>query len=92
MRVPLSWLREHVDPGLAPEELAIRLSRTGTMVEAIHHLGVPAGNGNLGAFRVGRVIETSRPARSSAGRPTSPRGRPWPWPSRAPCSRAPRRR
>ena len=59
MRVPLSWLREHVDPGLAPEELATRLSRTGTMVEAIHHLGVPAGNGNLGAFRVGRVIEAS---------------------------------
>ena len=59
MRVPLSWLREHVNPGLAPEELATRLSRTGTMVEAIHHLGVPAGNGNLGAFRVGRVIEAS---------------------------------
>jgi phenylalanyl-tRNA synthetase beta chain len=59
VRVPLSWLREHVDSGLAPEELAARLSRTGTMVEAVHHLGVPAGNGNLGAFRVGRVLEAS---------------------------------
>jgi phenylalanyl-tRNA synthetase beta chain len=59
MRVPLSWLREHVDPGLPPEELAERLSRSGTMVEAVHRLGVPAGNGNLGAFRVGRVLEAS---------------------------------
>ncbi len=59
MRVPLSWLRDHVDPGLAPEELATRLSRTGTLVEAIHHQGVPAGNGNLGAFRVGRVLDAA---------------------------------
>jgi phenylalanyl-tRNA synthetase beta chain len=58
--VPLSWLREHVDTALAPEELARRLSRTGTMVEAIHHLGVPAGNGNLAAFRVGRVLEAAQ--------------------------------
>ena len=56
MRVPLSWLEEYVNPGLAPEELAARLSRSGTLVEAIHRLGVPAGNGNLGAFRVGRVL------------------------------------
>jgi phenylalanyl-tRNA synthetase beta chain len=58
--VPLSWLREHVDPGMAPEELAARLSRTGTLVEEVHHLGVPAVDGNLGAFRVGRVLEARR--------------------------------
>ena len=56
----MSWLREYVDPGLAPEELAARLSRSGTLVEAIHRLGVPAGNGNLGAFRVGRVLEAAQ--------------------------------
>jgi phenylalanyl-tRNA synthetase beta chain len=56
----MSWLREHVDPGMAPEELATRLSRAGTLVEAIHHIGVPAGNGNLGAFRVGRVLEAAQ--------------------------------
>ena len=56
----MSWLGEHVDPGLAPEELATRLSRTGTLVEAIHHIGVPAGNGNLGAFLVGRVLEAAQ--------------------------------
>ena len=60
MRVPLSWLREYVDPGMAPEELATRLSRSGTLVEAVHHLGVPAANGNLAAFRVGRVLEASQ--------------------------------
>jgi phenylalanyl-tRNA synthetase beta chain len=59
VRVPLSWLRDYVDPGLAPEELATRLSRTGTLVEGVHRLGVPAANGNLGAFRVGRVLEAS---------------------------------
>jgi phenylalanyl-tRNA synthetase beta chain len=56
----MSWLREHVDPGMAPEELAARLSRTGTMVEGVHHLGVPRGDGNLGAFRVGRVLEAAQ--------------------------------
>jgi phenylalanyl-tRNA synthetase beta chain len=60
VRVPTSWLREHVDPGMSPEELAERLSRSGTMVEAVHHLGVPAGNGNLAAFRVGRVLEAAQ--------------------------------
>ena len=60
MRVPLSWLREYADPGLAPEELATRLSRSGTLVEAVHRLGVPAGDGNLGRFRVGRVLEASQ--------------------------------
>ena len=56
MRLPLSWLEEYVDPGLPAEELAARLSRSGTLVEAIHRIGVPSGNGNLGAFRVGRVL------------------------------------
>jgi phenylalanyl-tRNA synthetase beta chain len=57
MRLPLSWLADHVEYGLAPEELAERLSAHGPGVEAIHRLGVPAGNGNLAAFRVGRVVE-----------------------------------
>jgi phenylalanyl-tRNA synthetase beta chain len=57
VRLPLSWLNEHVDHGLSAEALADRLSLTGTAVEAVHHLGAPAGNGNLDAFRVGRVLE-----------------------------------
>ncbi|MGE0026673.1 MAG: phenylalanine--tRNA ligase subunit beta [Thermoleophilia bacterium] len=60
MKVPLSWLRDHVDPGLPPEELARALSGSGTLVEAIHRTGVPDTNGNLGAFRVGRVLSAEQ--------------------------------
>jgi phenylalanyl-tRNA synthetase beta chain len=56
VRVPLSWLSEYVDPGLPVDELARRLSGSGTLVEAVHRLGVPDGDGNLAAFRVGRVL------------------------------------
>lgn len=56
MRVPLSWLRDHVDPGMAPEELARALSRSGTLVEEVHRVGVPGDDGNLDRFRVGRVL------------------------------------
>jgi len=60
VRVPLSWLAEFVDPGLPADELARRLSGSGTLVEAIHHLGVPSTNGNLAAFRVGRVLSAEQ--------------------------------
>ncbi len=60
MRVPLSWLADHVDPGLAPEDLARRLSGSGTLVEAVHAVGVPAGDGNRDLFRVGRVLTADR--------------------------------
>ena len=56
MRVPLSWLRERVDVGLPPAELARALSRSGTLVEEVHTLGVPAIDVNLDRFRVGRVV------------------------------------
>ncbi|HUH07452.1 MAG TPA: phenylalanine--tRNA ligase subunit beta [Egibacteraceae bacterium] len=36
MRVPLSWLHEHVDPGLTPEALAEVLTFGGFEVEGIH--------------------------------------------------------
>ncbi len=60
MRVPLSWLADHVDPGLAPEDLARRLSGSGTLVEEVHVLGVPAAGGNLEHFRVGRVVSAEQ--------------------------------
>jgi phenylalanyl-tRNA synthetase beta chain len=56
VRVPLSWLADHVDPGLPPERLARALSASGTLVEQIHELGVPGADGNRAAFRVGRVL------------------------------------
>ncbi|MGB6425996.1 MAG: phenylalanine--tRNA ligase subunit beta, partial [Solirubrobacterales bacterium] len=52
MRVPWSWLKEYCDPGSDPEQLAERLSMTGTEVERIGHAGVASEEG----FMVGRVI------------------------------------
>jgi phenylalanyl-tRNA synthetase beta chain len=55
MRAPYSWLREHCDPGWAPEHLAERLAMTGTEVERISHVGVPSPDGMV----VGRVLEVT---------------------------------
>ncbi|MGE3140319.1 MAG: phenylalanine--tRNA ligase subunit beta [Thermoleophilia bacterium] len=60
MRVPLGWLRDHVDTGPDPAVLARRLSGSGTLVEDVHVVGVPSANGNLGNFRVGRVISAEQ--------------------------------
>ncbi len=52
MRVPLEWLREHCSPPLHTDELAKRLTMTGTKVEAIERAAVGDGSG----FVVGRVL------------------------------------
>jgi phenylalanyl-tRNA synthetase beta chain len=57
VRLPLSWLKDHVEHGLSPEDLAERLTATGTLVEGIERRGVPQANGNVDAFRIGKVIE-----------------------------------
>jgi phenylalanyl-tRNA synthetase beta chain len=57
VRLPLSWLRDHVEHGLSADELAERLTATGTLVESIERRGVPDTNGNVDAFRIGKVIE-----------------------------------
>jgi phenylalanyl-tRNA synthetase beta chain len=56
MRVPLPWLREYCDPPLDAREIEVRLTMTGTKVEAIHHHGVPAADG----FVVGRVLSAEQ--------------------------------
>jgi phenylalanyl-tRNA synthetase beta chain len=53
MRVPVSWLREYVSFDMPPRELGELLSMTGTKLDAVHRIGVPAG---AELFRVGRVI------------------------------------
>src|SRR5436189_64220 len=53
MRAPLTWLRDHCDPGLDTAGIADRLTMTGTKVEAVHHHGV----GAVDRFLVGRVLE-----------------------------------
>ena len=57
MRVPVSWLREYVPVEMPLDELATRLSVASAEVEGIEHRGVADTDGNLGLFRVGRVLE-----------------------------------
>jgi phenylalanyl-tRNA synthetase beta chain len=57
MRVPISWLREYVPLEMPLPELAERLSVATAEVDAIEPRGVADANGNLGLFRVGKVLE-----------------------------------
>ncbi len=52
MRLPLSWLHDHVVPDLDVRALATRLAMTGTEVDRIHHHGVDG----LEHFVVGKVL------------------------------------
>jgi len=60
MRVPVSWLREYVPVEMPLPELAERLSVASAEVEGIERRGVPDVDGNLGLFRVGRVVEAGK--------------------------------
>ena len=57
MRVPVSWLRDYVEFDLPVEELARRLVFTSCEVDRVVRRGVPDADGNLGLFRVGRVLD-----------------------------------
>ena len=56
----MSWLREYVAIEMPLEELATRLSISTAEVEGIERRGVADENGNLGLFRVGRVVEAEK--------------------------------
>ncbi|MFL5782555.1 MAG: phenylalanine--tRNA ligase subunit beta [Thermoleophilaceae bacterium] len=56
MRVPLSWLREHCDPGLGTPEIAELLNLSGTEVGRIERAGVPDAAG----YVVGKVLSAER--------------------------------
>jgi phenylalanyl-tRNA synthetase beta chain len=60
MKAPLSWLREYVDITMGVDELASRLALTGTEVERVTPVGVPADADNLSKFVVGKVLECRR--------------------------------
>jgi phenylalanyl-tRNA synthetase beta chain len=60
MRVPLSWLRDYVAVDVPVEELAERLSISVAGVERIIRRGVADEDGNLGLYRVGRVLEAGK--------------------------------
>src|SRR5919201_70036 len=59
-KVPLNWLREYAPVDASPEQIAERLSVSTCEVERIVRRGVPDVDGNLGLFRVGRVLEAGK--------------------------------
>ncbi len=76
MRVPLSWLREYVDFDLPIVDVARRLAISSLEVDRVIELGVPDTDGNLGLFRIGRVVEAGKaPERRPAPALSRRRGR-----------------
>jgi phenylalanyl-tRNA synthetase beta chain len=60
VRVPVSWLRDYVAIEMPLAELATRLSVASAEVEGIERRGVADVEGNLGFFKVGRVVEAEK--------------------------------
>ena len=60
MRVPLSWLGDYVDLDIPLDDLVARLDTSTAVVAGIEHHGVSDDDGNLGLFRVGRVLEAKK--------------------------------
>jgi phenylalanyl-tRNA synthetase beta chain len=60
LRVPVSWLRDYVAIEMPLDELVSRLSVSSAEVEGIERRGVADEDGNLGLFRVGRVLEAEK--------------------------------
>ena len=56
MRVPLSWLREYVDPDLTASELAELLSMRAVDVDRVTRVGVPSAEG----FVIGKVLSAEK--------------------------------
>jgi phenylalanyl-tRNA synthetase beta chain len=55
MLVPCSWLREYCDAGPGTEQMAHKLTMSGTKVERIVRAGIPADDGTATLFRIGKV-------------------------------------
>jgi phenylalanyl-tRNA synthetase beta chain len=60
IRVPVSWLQDYVPLEMPLDELATKVSVSAAEVEGIERRGVPDRDGNLGLFRVGRVLEAAK--------------------------------
>ena len=60
MKVPLSWLRDYVAVEAPLDELVERVSISIAGVERVFRRGVADENGNLGLYRVGRVLEAGK--------------------------------
>jgi phenylalanyl-tRNA synthetase beta chain len=57
VKVPVSWLREYVPIEMPIHELADRLVISTCELDGIETVGVADVDGNLGLFRVGRVLD-----------------------------------
>ncbi len=60
MKVPVSWLKEYVPFDVPVQEVADRLVISSCEVDGIETVGVADADGNLGLFRVGRVLEAAK--------------------------------
>jgi phenylalanyl-tRNA synthetase beta chain len=60
MRVPISWLREYVPVDVPIHDLAARVNVSVAEVERVERRGVADTDGNLGLYRVGRVVEAGK--------------------------------
>ena len=56
MKLPLEWLREQITTSLTDEQIAERLTATGTAVEKVITRGIPDTPGNRESFLVGKVL------------------------------------
>jgi phenylalanyl-tRNA synthetase beta chain len=60
VRVPLNWMREYVDVDAPTRELADRLTISTANVQRILRRGVADEDGNLGLYRIGRVVAAGK--------------------------------
>jgi phenylalanyl-tRNA synthetase beta chain len=60
MRVPLSWLRDYVAVDMPIDELTERLDVSTAVVAGVERVGAPDVDGNLGLFRIGKVLEAGK--------------------------------
>jgi phenylalanyl-tRNA synthetase beta chain len=60
LKVPVSWLKEYVPFDVPVQNVADRLVISSCEVDGIETVGVADSDGNLGLFRVGRVLEAAK--------------------------------
>jgi phenylalanyl-tRNA synthetase beta chain len=60
MKIPVSWLKEYVEIDVPLEELAARVDVSIGVVEGLERIGVPDVDGNLGLYRIGKVLEAGK--------------------------------
>jgi phenylalanyl-tRNA synthetase beta chain len=60
LKVPVSWLKEYVRFDVSVQDVAERLVISSCEVDRIETVGVADADGNLGLFRVGRVLDAAK--------------------------------